>query len=87
MLATLDADGRLAGHYRLAAVRAYLYEMAADYTVAISHYRAAAARTTSIPERNYLIAQAVGNISVALTHVGAAHMLISSINIAMLVSR
>jgi predicted RNA polymerase sigma factor len=52
MLATLDADGRRA------AVRAHLYEMAADYTVAISHYRAAAARTTSIPERNYLIAQA-----------------------------
>jgi hypothetical protein len=25
---------------------------------AISHYRAAAGRTTSIPERNYLIAQA-----------------------------
>jgi predicted RNA polymerase sigma factor len=58
LLATLDADERLAGHYRLAAVRAHLYEMAGDYTVAISHYRAAAGRTTSIPERNYLIAQA-----------------------------
>jgi RNA polymerase sigma factor (sigma-70 family) len=58
LLATLDDDGRLAGHYRLAAVRAHLYEMAGDYTVAISQYRAAAGRTTSIPERNYLIAQA-----------------------------
>jgi predicted RNA polymerase sigma factor len=58
LLATLDADERLAGHYRLAAVRAHLYEMAGDYTVAISQYRAAAGRTTSIPERNYLIAQA-----------------------------
>jgi RNA polymerase sigma factor (sigma-70 family) len=58
LLATLDDDGRLAGHYRLAAVRAHLYEMAGDYTVAISQYRAAAGRTTSIPERNYLIARA-----------------------------
>jgi RNA polymerase sigma factor (sigma-70 family) len=58
LLATLDADERLAGHYRLAAVRAHLYEMAGDYTVAISQYRAAAGRTMSIPERNYLIAQA-----------------------------
>ncbi|HEX4023319.1 MAG TPA: sigma factor-like helix-turn-helix DNA-binding protein [Steroidobacteraceae bacterium] len=58
LLATLDADERLAGHYRLAAVRAHLYEMIGDHTVAISQYRAAADRTTSIPERNYLIAQA-----------------------------
>jgi len=58
LLTTLDDDGGLAGHYRPAAVRARLYEMAGDYTVAISQYRAAAGRTTSIPERNYLIAQA-----------------------------
>jgi predicted RNA polymerase sigma factor len=58
LVATLDADERLAGHYRLAAVRAHLHEMAGDYTVAISQYRTAAGRTMSIPERNYLIAQA-----------------------------
>ena len=58
LLATLDADERLAGHHRLAAVRAHLHESAGDRTAAISHYRAAAGRTTSIPERNYLISQA-----------------------------
>ncbi len=58
LLATLDADERLAGHHRLAAGRAHLHESAGDRTAAISHYRAAAGRTTSIPERNYLISQA-----------------------------
>jgi RNA polymerase sigma factor (sigma-70 family) len=58
LLATLDADERLADHYRLAAVRGHLHEMAGDHVAAVSHYRAAAGRTTSIPERNYLIAQA-----------------------------
>ena len=58
LLATLDADERLADHYRLAAVRAHLHEMAGDHSAAISQYGAAASRTTSIPERNYLIAQA-----------------------------
>ncbi|MDQ6634747.1 MAG: RNA polymerase sigma factor [Gemmatimonadota bacterium] len=54
-LRALDADTRLAGHYRLDAVRAHLYEMSGDREHAIAHYRAAAERTTSIPERNYLI--------------------------------
>jgi RNA polymerase sigma factor (sigma-70 family) len=58
MLAALDADDRLAGHYRLDAVRAHLHEMAGSHGTAITHYLAAAARTTSIPERNYLSAQA-----------------------------
>jgi RNA polymerase sigma factor (sigma-70 family) len=58
MLKALDADARLAGHYRLDAVRAHLLEMAGDHDRAIVHYRAAADRTTSIPERNYLIAKA-----------------------------
>jgi predicted RNA polymerase sigma factor len=39
-------------------VRAHLLEMIGDRTAAIVQYRSAAARTTSIPERNYLIAQA-----------------------------
>jgi len=51
-------DGPLAGHYRLAAVRAHLYEMAGDTQAAIAHYRAAAARTTSIPEQQYLATRA-----------------------------
>jgi RNA polymerase sigma factor (sigma-70 family) len=58
LLETLDADGRLAGHYRVDAVRAHLLEMAGDHHAAIAHYRAAADRTTSIPERDYLIGQA-----------------------------
>jgi predicted RNA polymerase sigma factor len=48
----------MAGHHRLDAVRAHLLEMAGDYQGAINSYRIAASRTTSIPERNYLITQA-----------------------------
>lgn len=58
LLKGLDADGRLSGHYRLDAVRARLLEMGGDQAGAIAHYRAAAERTTSIPERNYLITKA-----------------------------
>jgi RNA polymerase sigma factor (sigma-70 family) len=58
LLQPLDADERLAGHYRLDAVRAHLLEMAGDREAAIERYRAAAARTTSIPERNYLTGKA-----------------------------
>ena len=51
----LDAvDERLAGHYRLDAVRAHLLEMAGDTEAALAHYRAAASRTTSLPEQRYL---------------------------------
>lgn len=58
LLKALDADARLAGHHRLDAVRAHLLEMAGDLPGAIAHYRIAAARTTSIPEQNYLMAKA-----------------------------
>lgn len=58
LLRALDTDPRLASHYRLAAVRAHLLERTGDYEAAIKHYRVAAARTTSIPERNYLMTQA-----------------------------
>ncbi|SPE30729.1 conserved hypothetical protein [Candidatus Sulfopaludibacter sp. SbA6] len=58
LLNALDADGRLAGHHRLDAVRAHLLEMAGDCQAAIRHYGIAAGRTTSLPERNYLITQA-----------------------------
>nr|WP_145775782.1 sigma-70 family RNA polymerase sigma factor [Micromonospora olivasterospora] len=53
-LAALDADPRLAGHHRLHAARAHLYEMAGDAPRAMTHYRAAADRTTSLPEQHYL---------------------------------
>jgi RNA polymerase sigma factor (sigma-70 family) len=58
LLTTLDADGRLASHHRLDAVRAHLLELSGDRTAAIAHYRKAAERTASIPERNYLLTQA-----------------------------
>jgi RNA polymerase sigma factor (sigma-70 family) len=54
LVAALDSDARVSGHYRLDAVRAHLYEMSGDHARALAHYRAAAERTTSIPEQNYL---------------------------------
>jgi len=58
-LALLDAiDGRLTGHYRLDAVRAHLLEMAGDTHAALALYRAAARRTTSLPEQRYLSTRA-----------------------------
>jgi RNA polymerase sigma factor (sigma-70 family) len=58
LLATLDADERMAGHHRLDAVRAHLLEMAGDHAAAVAGYRAAARRTTSLPEQRYLEARA-----------------------------
>jgi RNA polymerase sigma factor (sigma-70 family) len=58
LVETLDADPRLADHHRLHAVRAHLLERAGDLDKAIVHYRAAAERTASTPERNYLIMKA-----------------------------
>jgi predicted RNA polymerase sigma factor len=58
LLRGLDSDPRLSGHYRLDAVRAHLFEKVGDREAAIKHYRIAAERTTSIPERNYLMTQA-----------------------------
>ena len=58
LLTALDTDGRLTGHHRLDAVRAHLLEMAGDRPAAIAHYQAAARKTTSLPERNYLLTQA-----------------------------
>jgi RNA polymerase sigma factor (sigma-70 family) len=58
-LTLLEAlDEPLAGHYRLDAVRAHLFEMTGDAQAAVAHYRAAASRTTSIPEQHYLAMQA-----------------------------
>jgi len=55
LLDALDSDERLAGHYRLSAVRAHLLERDGQHGAAIECYRAAASRTTSVAERNYLL--------------------------------
>jgi RNA polymerase sigma factor (sigma-70 family) len=54
LIAKLDADGRVAGHHRLHAVRAHLLEQAGEDEAAEVAYREAARRTTSLPERRYL---------------------------------
>jgi RNA polymerase sigma factor (sigma-70 family) len=58
LLDTLQSDARIAEHHRLDAVRAHLLELAGDSEGAITHYRSAAGKTASLPERNYLLAQA-----------------------------
>jgi RNA polymerase sigma factor (sigma-70 family) len=58
LLRALDSDSRLAERHRLEAVRAHLLEMAGDHVAAITHYRLAAGRAASMPERNYLMMQA-----------------------------
>jgi RNA polymerase sigma factor (sigma-70 family) len=58
LLEPLDSDPRIARHHRLEAVRAHLLEMAGDREAAVEHYRIAAGRATSTPERNYLLMQA-----------------------------
>ncbi|MGH3465640.1 MAG: RNA polymerase sigma factor [Kribbellaceae bacterium] len=57
-LAKLDDDKRVAKHHRLDAVRAHLHEMAGDTAAARAAYRAAARRTTSLPEQRYLESRA-----------------------------
>jgi RNA polymerase sigma factor (sigma-70 family) len=57
-LRALDSDERLAGHYRLDAVRGHLFERLGDIERAIQHYRTAATKTTSVPEQNYLMTRA-----------------------------
>lgn len=58
LLDALKTDARLADHHRLDAVRAHLLELAGDREAAVRHYRAAAAKTANLPERNYLLTQA-----------------------------
>ncbi|HEX3775140.1 MAG TPA: DUF6596 domain-containing protein [Polyangiaceae bacterium] len=55
LLAQLDRDPRIKDHYRLAAVRAHLLERSGEITAALAHYEAAAEKTASIPERDYLL--------------------------------
>jgi len=58
LLAPLDCDERLAGNHRLDAVRAHLLERAGEFDAAVDLYRLAASKTSSIPERNYLMLRA-----------------------------
>ncbi len=60
LLATLDGDKRVAGHYRLSAVRAHLLDMAGAHEEAREHYRRAAKLTLSLPEREYLLRKTSG---------------------------
>ncbi|QTJ68268.1 hypothetical protein HYG77_23625 [Rhodococcus sp. ZPP] len=59
-----ELDGPLRGHYRLDAVGAHLLDMVGDTRSAAAHYRAAARRTTNVPEYQYLAAQ-VARLGVA----------------------
>ena len=54
LLDELETDPAIAGHYRLTAVRAHLFELAGDSAAARDAYRAAARATLSSPERRYL---------------------------------
>ena len=58
LLRELESDRRLAGHHRLHATRAHLLEMSGDLEGAVTSYREAARRTTSLPERRYLTGRA-----------------------------
>jgi RNA polymerase sigma factor (sigma-70 family) len=55
LLEKLDRDPRIQSHYRLDAVRAHLLERAGDVAAALPYYEAAAEKTASIPERDYLL--------------------------------
>jgi RNA polymerase sigma factor (sigma-70 family) len=57
-LAAAEADPALTGHHRVEAVRAHLLDLAGDRDAARAHYRLAARRTQSLPERRYLEARA-----------------------------
>jgi predicted RNA polymerase sigma factor len=59
----LDGDPRLKEHHRLDAVRAHLLEMAGDTKAAHALYKAAASRTTNIPEQRYLLGRAARLVS------------------------
>jgi predicted RNA polymerase sigma factor len=58
LLDVLKTDVRITNHHRLDAVRAHLLELSGDREGAVRHYRSAAGKTASLPERNYLLTQA-----------------------------
>ncbi len=53
-LSAVQADERMAADHRVPAVRAHLQELAGDLRAARESYRAAAARTASLPQQRYL---------------------------------
>ncbi|HEY2510558.1 MAG TPA: DUF6596 domain-containing protein, partial [Polyangiaceae bacterium] len=54
----LAKDERIAGHYRLDAVRGHLLERAGEREAALVHFARAAEHTTSVAERDYLLTHA-----------------------------
>ena len=56
LLDQLEGDSRIA--HRLDAARGHLLELSGDRSGAINSYRSAAARTSNLPERDYLLLQA-----------------------------
>jgi RNA polymerase sigma factor (sigma-70 family) len=58
LLNELTTNEQLKDHYRVDAVRAHLLELSGNITEAVEHYRTAAAKTASLPERNYLLTKA-----------------------------
>ena len=55
LLEKLDRDPRIKDHYRKDAVRGHLLERSGEIRAALTAYEAAAGKTASIPERNYLL--------------------------------
>lgn len=55
LLEELDRDPRIAGHYRIDAVKAHLLERSGEPVEAARYYQIAADKTTNLPERNYLL--------------------------------
>ena len=58
LLEAAAADPRLTHHHRVHAVRAHLLQALGQPVEAAEEYRAAARRTLSTPERQYLLRQA-----------------------------
>ena len=58
LLEPLDNDERLRGSHRLDAVRAHLLARAGEWEQAVELFKAAAGKTTSVPEREYLLRKA-----------------------------
>ena len=55
LLEKLDRDPRIRDHHRLDAVRGHLLERSGEIEAALTCYEAAADKTASIPERDYLL--------------------------------
>ncbi len=58
VLATLEGDGPMASHHRLAGLRGHFHELAGQRDAAVADYQLAAQRATSLPERRYLESRA-----------------------------